>query len=66
MQKKLYERWKEFRKFNNASIQDVSMMTGISRNMISLFERGKASISVDKFEKMIEALDGKLVIKKEM
>lgn len=58
----LYKEWKEIREELGYSKNKISKETGISRAMITLFERGESTISLKNFEKMLKAVKCKLKI----
>jgi len=47
---------KELRKYKKIKINELSKMTGISRNLISRIENGKGNPSFDNVQKIANAL----------
>jgi transcriptional regulator with XRE-family HTH domain len=56
-------KWVALRKKSRISISEISRRTGISRNMVSLYENGKCDIGTDKLEMMIQSIGSELQIK---
>ena len=58
----MHKEWKKKREDSGLTISEVARRTGLTRNMISMFENQGKNISLDNFNKMLHVVNAKLII----
>lgn len=56
-----YGKLKELRKFRKITLKELSSQTGIDRNSLSKIENGKGNPTGDTLDKIVDALNIKIV-----